>query len=495
VKALSDILRNTIWPIENNELKKFFSIVFIKFCFIFNYCLLRSLKDSLVVPSIGAEAISFVELWSFPVAVLFVIIYVKLANTFKPEKVFYIITSCFIGFIGIFAFIFYPNQHVFHPDPIKIKLFAELYPNFKWFILIYGQWTYAILYLIAELWGSVMISLLFWQFANQITPIEQAKRFYPLFGIFGQMSLIPAGGILKWLANLKTGNSLFLIQYSSASIIVMAFLALLTYKGMHIYILKGENRNSIPQQAKPKKKKPGLIESFRTIISSRYLGFIALIVISYYISINLIEGPWKAKVRELYPTKNEYAAFMGAFYQWTGVVSVILSLIGSYIVRKFSWLVAAMMTPIMIVVTGLGFYLFTVFSSIVDIDLSGIFTLKVLSIAVLLGSIQNILTKSTKYSLFDPVKEMAYIPIDQELKIKGKAAVDVLGTRFGKGGGAIIQSLIFMIFPFATFDTITPYLMVIFLIISSLWFYAVLQLNKEYNSCIKLSKEKTDDNT
>lgn len=33
------------------------------------------------------------------------------------------------------------------------------------------------------------------------------------------------------------------------------------------------------------------------------------------------------------------------------------------------------------------------------------------------GMVQNILSKAIKYALFDPTKEMAYIPLDQDTKV------------------------------------------------------------------------------
>ena len=104
-----------------------------------------------------------------------------------------------------------------------------------------------------------------------------------------------------------------------------------------------------------------------------------------------------------------------------------------------------------------------------------------LLIAVFLGMAQNVLSKSTKYALFDPTKEMTYIPIDDELKSKGKAAVDVIGARFAKSGAAFLQSMLFIIFPAATYLTISTLLMTLFIVVVMIWIVDVKLLSKEYS--------------
>lgn len=44
-------------------------------------------------------------------------------------------------------------------------------------------------YCSAELWGDVVLSLLFWGLANEMTTIEEAPVLYPLFGIGANVSL------------------------------------------------------------------------------------------------------------------------------------------------------------------------------------------------------------------------------------------------------------------------------------------------------------------
>ena len=107
----------------------------------------------------------------------------------------------------------------------------------------------------------------------------------------------------------------------------------------------------------------------------------------------------------------------------------------------------------MIGVTGLAFFALNIFQGAISPVVALLGTTP-LMLSVIVGAAQNILSKSSKYSLFDPCKEMAYIPLDKESKTKGKAAIDVVGNPLGKSGGALIQQ--FLIFGCGSLAAATP---------------------------------------
>jgi AAA family ATP:ADP antiporter len=103
-----------------------------------------------------------------------------------------------------------------------------------------------------------------------------------------------------------------------------------------------------------------------------------------------------------------------------------------------------------------------------------------LMLSVLVGAAQNILSKSSKYSLFDPCKEMAYIPLDQDSKTKGKAAVDVIGNPLGKSGGSLIQQV--LIFGVGSLAAATPYLAGILGALIFVWYKAANSLATQFEA-------------
>ena len=117
------------------------------------------------------------------------------------------------------------------------------------------------------------------------------------------------------------------------------------------------------------------------------------------------------------------------------------------------------------------------------------------AVAVVLGAIIVVASKSTKYALFDLTKEMAYIPLDEEMKVKGKAVVDVVGGRLGKSGGAFVQVVLFsavssIIGTKATYYQIVPYVFGIFIVICTLWILSVKSLGKRVEADNKAAHEE-----
>lgn len=477
-------LRRIFWPIEWHENKKFIPMALMMACILFNYATLRSIKDGLVVTNIGPEAIGFLKTYLvLPAAILFMILYSKLCNVMTQQKVFYTISTFFLGYLAFFAFVLYPNPEFFHPAKDTIASLAEKFPYVKWFIRIYGGWTYATFYIMAEMWGSMMLSLLFWQFANQITETQQAKRFYSMFGLIGNIALPLVAVMFFYL--LSENSTLVAENVKLIPVILVTILSGIFVVFLYSWI----NKNVLTDPSlydpskigsKKKKSKLSLGDSFKMILNSKYLGLLVLLVVSYGISINLVETVWKANIKLLYPTEVAYTAYMGKFQAYQGFAAIFFMLVGANILRRVSWSTAATFTPVMILITGLFFFSCIVFDQTFGLTVAVFLGTSPLVLAVMIGMAQNVLSKATKYSLFDSTKEMSYIPLDDEMKSKGKAAVDVVGGRLGKTGGGFITSGTFILFPGLSFAGATPFFASVFFIVVIAWCFAIRALGKEY---------------
>jgi len=490
-------LRGIFWPIHGFELKKFLPMGLMMMCILFNYTILRDTKDTLIVnaPAGGAECLSFLKLYGVtPAAILFMIVFIKLANVFTRERLFYIVLTPFLVFFAAFAFIIYPNKEALHMSMSSIQSAQAAMPNLHWFIPVIGNWSFSIFYILSELWGSVVLSMLFWQFANEITKVTEAKRFYGLFGMLGNVGLLLSGPTIiltaKYAKSLPQGVDSFGINLKllMTCVTIAGIVTILTYRWMNKKVLTDPKLYQPGQGKKKEKAKLSVIESFRYILKNPYLGMIAVLVLSYGIAINLVEGVWKGQIKIAFPDKNDYNMFMGQFSTWTGAVTILLMVVGNNILRKLSWTKAAIITPIMVLVTSAIFFFF-VWNGTKNTPFAPLMGTTVVLVAVLVGQIQNVLSKGTKYSLFDSTKQMAYIPLDQEAKVKGQGAVEVIGGRAGKSGGAFIQStLLAVIGGSVSLASLTYILGPLVLVICGVWAISVLGLGKKFNALVA-SKE------
>lgn len=480
-------LRRIFWPIHNYELKKLLPMLFMFFFISFNYSVVRNIKDALIVtaPGSGAETIPYLKVWGvIPAAVIFMLIYAKLSNILSKQMLFYSSVVPFLFFFVIFTLFLYPMQDTLHPHTWAEQLQANAPGGLYYFIAMFRNWSFSLFYILAELWGSVVLSLLFWGFANDTTKVEESKRFYALFGIGANLALEVSGLTTKHFAqvhqNLSPGVDP--MQYTLNGLIgtftVCGLLIIFIYWWINKYVLT-DKRFYDPAHIKQKSAKPkmSLKDSFKFLIHSKYMLYIAILVVAYGISINLIEVTWKSQVRLEYPSMNEYLQFMGTYNRWVAWTTIFMMLfVTGNVLRVFGWRTAALITPIVLLITGIIFFALVIFINEAQ-PLVDAFAITPLYAAVIVGMIQNVMSKSAKYSLFDPTKEMTYIPLDPESKVKGKAAIDVVGSRLGKAGGSLLQQGLFFIGPLAV---ITPYIAVIIFAIIVVWIIAAYKLGHEF---------------
>jgi len=228
-------------------------------------------------------------------------------------------------------------------------------------------------------------------------------------------------------------------------------------------------------------------ENIRYLFSSRYMLCLVLIVVTYNIVINLVEIMWKHSLRELYPDPTLYNLFMNKVTIWTGISATLASFfISGNSLRIFGWTKTALITPIILSLTSVGFFLsfFLKTSSFMPETLG---SLSLLQWVVFFGTLQNCCSRAAKYTVFDETKEIAFIPLSYEEQVKGKAAVDGICTRLGKSGGSIIYQGLFLFC--STIAASAPYVSIILISMLGIWIAAARDLGKQFQSRTEEAKQ------
>lgn len=470
--------RNRLWPIQAYELKKVLPLLFMKFFISFTYGVLTTMKDAFVVTAegAGAEVIPVLKGWVvLPIALGATLLYSKLSNILKRSTLFYSVILFFMLFIFIFGFVLYPNLEALSPHASADWLLDKIgHSNSHW-VSIYRNWIQSIFFVAAELWGTVVIFLLFWGFVNHISNLNEAKRCYNLFIAGGDLAQMFTGPLVCYFTG-KYLASQFDLALQSLVICVLCFGGMIM--GLHwllTHVVLKDKRLYQPEHKDQKvdqKTKLSLFESLKFIVRSPHLRFIAIMVVAYGLTVNLTEVSWKANLKTAFPETGAYQAFMATVSSSVGLFSFIITLFFSgVIIRKLGWHFSAQLPPIIIGATSLIFL--TLFMN------KGWLGATPLMPIVLFGAFQNVSTKVMKYAFFDATKEMSYIPLDQESKVKGKAAIDVVGSRLGKSGAAWIQILLIQLAGTGSVLSITHFLIPIIGCTVVFWILSVKQLNKE----------------
>ena len=317
----------------------------------------------------------------------------------------------FLSFFFIFAFVLYPFQDVLHPHDLSDRLQASLPTGFQGLITIFRNWTFTLFYVMSELWGTMIMTVLFWGFTNEITSINDAKRYYAILGVGANVASILSGRISIMLS--KGALSFFGLSGGDAwgsclkliisAVVIVGILTLITFRWYNRNVLNNFfSRSSCELKAAKKPKiKMSMRKNFLYLAKSRYLICIAVIVLTYNISMNMIEIVWKDQIKQLYPNPTDYNIYMGEVLTWMGVLSTIVALFlcGNFI-RKLGWTFTALVTPTIVLITGTFFFSFTLFKDTGLASFAAAMSTAPLALSVFFGGAQKLPLKSLQIHRF-----------------------------------------------------------------------------------------------
>lgn len=450
------------------------------------------MKVSLIVKASGsgAEVVPYLKIGAvLPGAFFLTYLFTKLINRFDREHVFYAMLSVFLGYFTLFIFVLYPNSEALELNGVAnfLESYLLVPPSFKkGLISIIRHWNLSLFYVLCEMWSAVVLSMLFWGFANEVTKVHEAKRFYAIFALGANFSGMISGQFGVWVQSVPYNPHLPLdaetqwvyLQMITVLAIGLVIVALFYWLNRSIFHIENVRSLQIPKRS----EKVSLSECFSYLRKSKYVTYILILVVAYNIVYNLVDVMWTARVEQLYENSKDVNAYMHQITYVTGFVAIVFAFIVSgNALRHYGWTIAALITPIIWFITTIGFFGSQLFEMQFT-DVFSHFVTNPANLILLFGSIQICLGRACKYTVFDETKEIAFIPLPKENQRKGKAVVDGLASRFGKSGGSVIYLVLFTMLD--GISATIPYITAIILIMMVLWFIAVRGLGKMVNETI-----------
>jgi ATP:ADP antiporter, AAA family len=422
----------------------------VSFFLAFNYFILKSIKETLLVtaPDAGVEAIPFVKMWLlFPATLLFLGVFTSLASRISLRFAVSFMIAIFLSSYALFAFVLYPFKEALHLDSLADFMLLYIPGGWRALAAVVRYWSYSFFYVTAECWCTMIYSVVFWGYANAAIRYSDAKIYYPYLTLAGTTSALIAGPLTMFLTSdyfhqlVLSGHEQLQDPWQAS---LYGLITVVLANGvLALWCFWKGCPEAIEDSPAKTLAEPPLRTAFINVFKSKYLLALAGMCLTYNLVINMTDVVWKNEVVKLYPDPSHYSSYLGYIMIYTGIVSTLLTIfVTRPALEKYGWTKTALLTPMIALATG-GLFFYAIF---------GAFPLEWIAF---LGSLHICLSSAGKYTLFEPTKEMAFIPLPNSSKLYGKAVIDGMGSRLGKTSSSMIYQSMLVIFP--TISACTPY--------------------------------------
>ena len=252
---------------------------------------------------------------------------------------------------------------------------------------------------------NVLVIAQFWSFANDVHDSRSGARMFPLIGI---------GSALGAWVGAQAAGRLFdvfspyqLMMVAGGGLLLTVVFALLVEK-------RSQHRPSAPISGKG---------GFRLVLSSRFLFFIAIMVLLFNmvnslgefmlgrIVVENMQAAVSAGTIDATEMQSAIGAFYGNFFGWVNLLGLILQM---FIVSRLFKYVGVGGALLVVPMIALGSYALMA-------------ALPVLGIVKAMKVLEN----SADYSIQNTARHALFLPASREAKYKAKAAIDTFFWRLG----------------------------------------------------------------
>jgi len=331
-----------------------------------------------------------------------------------------------------------------------------------WFLFQTNAVWVSVVFFIMALMLAVLLISQFWTLANVIYDARQAKR---LFGFIGGGA--PLGGIAgsALAAYAKQIGSVNLILPSAAFMAVCGVLV--------VAIIKRESVEAAQPGGSVKKDegRVSAIEAFDLLRKSKHLQIIALVISFAAVGAAIIEQQLNmaAAAAKGANGTDSITAFLAQVGLWTSSIGFVIQV----------WLTSKIHRYL-----GIGFALM-----ILPVSLGTTGTVILLNGALWAPGLARVLDQSLRYTVDKTTREILFLPLPADIKLKAKSFVDVTVDRGAKAIGALL--LLVLVKPWGL-HLDWQHLSYASLSVTLLWIFMALRARRGYLTAFRQSIDRRD---
>ncbi|KAF9764823.1 ADP,ATP carrier protein 2 [Nosema granulosis] len=489
---------------DSYKLKLYLVFIFFISCLV--NTLLEIFREVLIIKKQTPSSIYFIKLFlTFPLTFFVMICIQKALNNYDISKIYKFVTVLYIIYFFILGILMLPYENRIQKGNVWVldhicdnKLEARGMKFVVSILYIFSEWIYTLLYVLSELYGSFMVSYLFFTFANSVCTKSEMEDVLPYLSTTTAMSMILSAGIYVFFDFVKRRISYKAsMEITIISFICISFLTMVLYfliLSLNKKVAKGtfetfDNHNI---------DKPNT-DSLWDILESRLLRNLAWISIMYSFNSGILEASFKNSLsdgsKQLERPIDQYSSV----FINTGLVIISLAILfinfGFY--RKLKgvgFLFSSLTSPIVSfvsisIISLLSFYNFPtktrrgMFFNNLLVDKP-----KYINCENWIVTISGCFIKVTKFINFDMAKECISMRISKRYRGKYKSVYDGVCIKLGKSISSLYGAF-FTMFGIADIRQISPITFVVCTLTNYIWIRSVLYLNKKYKESLAYNRE------